>query len=98
VTVPAQQHEPWIVLEPGSKRVSGSGGCNRISGTYETGAGTLRFSPMISTKMACPSMDTETAFLRALNGTRRYRIEGRILELMDGEGRPLVRLEERNLR
>ena len=98
VTVSAQQREPWIVLDPGSKRATGSGGCNRISGSYETGNGTLRFSPMISTQMACPSMETETAFLRALNATRRYRIQGRTLELMDGDGKPLVRLEERNLR
>jgi copper homeostasis protein (lipoprotein) len=98
VTVPAQQREPWIVLEPGARRVTGSGGCNRISGSYESGLGTLRFSPMISTKMACPSMDTETAFLRALNGTRRFRIQGRILELMDNDGKTMVRLEERNLK
>jgi copper homeostasis protein (lipoprotein) len=98
VTVSAQRGEPWIVLEPGTRRVTGSGGCNRISGSYETGSGTLRFSPMISTKMACPSMDTETAFLRALNGTRRFRIQGRILELMGNDGKTLVRLEERNLK
>ena len=48
--------------------------------------------------MACPAMDMEAAFLRALNGTRRYRIRGRILELMDGDGKPLVGLEERNLK
>jgi len=98
VTVSGQQREPWIVLEAGARRVTGSGGCNRISGSYEAGAGTLRFSPMISTKMACPSMDTETAFLRALNGTRRFRIQGRIMELMDNDGKTLVRLEERNLK
>ena len=98
VTVSGQQHEPWIVLQPGARRVTGSGGCNRISGSYETGPGTLRFSPMISTQMACPSMDFETAFLGALNATRRYRIEGRILELMDENQKPLVRLEERNLK
>ena len=98
VTVPADQHEPWIVLESGPRRVTGSGGCNRISGSYETSGGTLRFSPMISTQKACPGMDTEAAFLRALNDTRRYRIQGRRLELMDGDGRTLVRLEERNLK
>ena len=98
VTVPADQREPWIVLESISKRVTGSGGCNRISGRYQAGSGTLRFSPMISSQMACPAMDMEAAFLRALNGTRRYRIRGRILELMDGDGKPLVGLEERNLK
>jgi len=48
--------------------------------------------------MACPSMQTETKFLRALAGTRRYRISGRMLELLDDHREALARLEERNLR
>lgn len=98
VIVSGPQREPWIELDPRSKRVTGSGGCNRLSGSYRTGNGTLRFGRLISTKMACLSMDTETAFFRELENTRRYRILGRILELVDDNGRLLVRLEERNLR
>jgi len=97
VTVSDGQREPWIVLDPREKRITGSGGCNRISGSYETSAGKLRFSQVVSTMMACPSMATETAFLRALEATRRYRASGRTLELMDQAGKVLVRLEERNL-
>jgi putative lipoprotein len=97
VIVTGQQREPWIVLEPRSKRVTGSGGCNRISGSYEAGVGMLRFGPLMSTKMACAALGTETAFLRALGATWRYRVRGRILELMDERGRSLARLEERNL-
>jgi putative lipoprotein len=98
VAVSGVQREPWIELDPQSKRVTGSGGCNRISGGYEAGNGTLRFGRTMSTQMACPSMNTETAFLRALAGTRRYRVSGRFLELLDDNGRPLVMLEESNLR
>ena len=97
MTVAAGEREPWIVLESGAMTVVGSGGCNRFTGSYEAGVGTLRFSPMTSTKTACPSTGTETAFLRALNETRRYRVEGRFLQLLDAAGNPLVRLEERNL-
>jgi heat shock protein HslJ len=43
-------------------------------------------------------MQTETKFLRALAATRRYRISGSMLELMDARGEPLARLEERNPR
>jgi putative lipoprotein len=98
VGVVGQQREPWIELDPRSKRVTGSGGCNRISGTYESGDGTLRFGPLISTKMACPEMGIESAFLSALGETRRYRIHGRTLELFDQGGRVIARFEERNLR
>jgi copper homeostasis protein (lipoprotein) len=98
VQVAEGEREPWFVLDPRSKRVTGSGGCNRIHGTYEAGAGTLRFGPLAATMMACPAMETETTFLRALQETRRYRLNGRTLDLMDDRGRRLVRLEERNLR
>ena len=97
VTVPEQQHEPWIHLDSKSKRVTGSGGCNRFNGSFQAGDGTLRFGELVSTKMACPSMKTESAFLQALDKTRRYRVTGRLLELMDDRKRVLVRLEERNL-
>ena len=37
VTVPEQQHEPWIHLDSKSKRVTGSGGCNRFNGSFQAG-------------------------------------------------------------
>jgi len=98
VTLTAHERQPWIELDPRSQRVTGSGGCNRISGDYESGLGILRFRDLTTTQMACASMDTETAFLRALNQTRRYRIIGRTLQLMDDLGRPLAQLDEGNLR
>jgi putative lipoprotein len=99
VVVSGREREPWIELDPRSMRVTGSGGCNRIAGSYDAGNGTLRFGRLVSTQMACISgMDTETAFLRALRETRGYRVRGRILELKDDRGLFLVRLEERNVR
>jgi len=93
-----EQREPWIELDPNARRVTGSGGCNRISGSYTAGDGALRFGPLITTKMACVDMKTETDFLRALDATRRYRVRGREVELYDGRGVVVARLEERNLR
>jgi putative lipoprotein len=98
VAVSRRQREPWIELDSRSNHVTGSGGCNRITGSYTNGRGTLRFGPLISTQMACPSMELETAFLRALNETRRYRMVGRRLELQDDLGRFLAQLEEADLR
>jgi copper homeostasis protein (lipoprotein) len=97
-SVSGDQREPWIELEPKAMRVTGSGGCNRISGGYTAGDGTLRFGALITTRMACVDMKTETAFLRALEATRRYRVRGREVELYDGKGSVVARLEERNLR
>ncbi|HYQ89328.1 MAG TPA: META domain-containing protein [Candidatus Binatia bacterium] len=98
VVISGHEREPWIQLDPRAQRVTGSGGCNRITGSYESGRDALRFRGLNTTQMACVSIETETAFLRALNQTRRYRIIGRTLQLMDDLGRPLAQLEEGNLR
>ena len=97
VVVAPKQREPWFVLDPRSKKVTGSGGCNRITGSYQSHDSTLTFGRLVSTRMACPGMPTETRFLRALQDTRRYRISGHTLDLLDSGGQIVVRLEERNL-
>jgi putative lipoprotein len=99
IAVPERQREAWILLDSSSGRVTGSGGCNRISGSFESSSrGRLLFGPLIHTQMACPSIEVEAAFLRALSATRRYRIVNRRLELQDDLGRPLMQLEEASLR
>ncbi len=76
-------------------RVSGSAGCNRISGTFTQTADGLCFSQMISTKMACPPpLDAqERAFLAALNATAALQIAGNTLELKDATGKVRLRFE-----
>jgi heat shock protein HslJ len=99
VTVTDNQREPYIVLQADPKQVNGSGGCNRLFGSYETSGSTLTFGGVGSTKMACPSgMDTEVAFLPALGRVARWRITGQQLELSDSTGTPLARFEARAMK
>lgn len=51
-------------------RVSGTTGCNRISGTYEIDGNVVTIGPLATTRMACPPplMARETALLAALTG------------------------------
>ena len=82
------RQKPEIVLDPEAHRVSGSGGCNRITGGYELKGENLTFGQMASTMMACPSgMETEQGFLKAMGQVKRWKIAGRQLELMDGGGK-----------
>ena len=56
-------------------QVSGSGGCNRFSGSYQRQGDALSFGPIAATRMACPEavMNQETAFLAVLESVASYQ-------------------------
>jgi putative lipoprotein len=95
VAAPADsQRAAHLILQPNSKQVVGSGGCNRLFGVYELNGGALRFSGVGSTKMACRTgMDTEAAFLSTLLHVARWRINGQQLAMSDSSGAVLARFE-----
>ncbi|MEQ1832797.1 MAG: META domain-containing protein [Candidatus Eisenbacteria bacterium] len=90
------QHEPWLLLDSKGRKVTGSGGCNRFTGDYDKGVQTLRMRSLAATRMACPELRGETAFLQVLEQTWGYRVTGRRLELLDEGGVVLAEFEERN--
>jgi heat shock protein HslJ len=94
VNAPSSAQTPHILLNRANHRVTGSGGCNRITGLYQLNGNGLRFSKMAATLMACVSgMETEKAFLHALEQVRRWKITGPQLELINETGHPVARLE-----
>ena len=87
------QAEPQVSFNNG--QVSGSGGCNRVSGSYQRTGTTLKIGPLASTRRACIDAgrtQVETQFLAALQGTTRYTLAGGELVLIDGNGQTLARL------
>jgi Heat shock protein len=98
VTVADNQREPHFVLHPSDKRVIGSGGCNRLTGSYQLESNKLTFSQMAGTMMACPSgMEHEQAFHDALRRAATWRIDGEKLELSDASGTVIAQFESRYL-
>jgi copper homeostasis protein (lipoprotein) len=96
VTAADNQREPYLILHPADQRVSGSGGCNQLTGTYELEGNRLTFSQMAGTRMACPSgMEHEQAFHDALGRAATWRIEEEKLELSDASGNVIARFESR---
>jgi copper homeostasis protein (lipoprotein) len=77
--------QPGLTLLAEGRKVQGSAGCNRMMGTYELDGAKLKFGPMATTRMACPAMATETAFLKALDATTRYELSGTSLTLFGGD-------------
>jgi heat shock protein HslJ len=84
---------PRLVIA--DSRVTGSTGCNSMSGTADVRGDNLKFGPIASTKRACAEgMALESPYLAALGDTERYRIQGRVLELLGGRG-TLAKFEAR---
>lgn len=99
ISVANQQREPSLTLHSDHLRVAGSGGCNRLIGSYEVNGKELHFGKLAGTMMACPAgMDTEKDFLDTLPRVARWRIVGEHLEFYDASGTMLCRFEARALR
>jgi heat shock protein HslJ len=101
VTVTDGGQEPYLLLRR-SGTAEGQGSCNRFRGTASTDSTkSLTFSPLMSTRMACPAIATEQAFTQALAATHAYRISGDTLHLYaatEPTGAPIARLEAVYLR
>lgn len=96
--VPTGPHDPEPNIEFNSKehRVGGSGGCNRLMGTYELDGQSIRFSKMATTRMACEKgMDLEKNFLAALDAVRTWKLEDNHLDLFAEDGKLLARFQAR---
>ncbi len=75
------------------RKLSGSAGCNRFSGSYASDGKTLRAGPLMATKMACPgaAMTQETVFFALIEGPARidFPSDGTLV-LTGAEGRTAV--------
>ncbi|MGJ3702208.1 META domain-containing protein [Variovorax sp. AFSI2.2] len=85
-----------IQFDRSSGRVSGSGGCNRVSGSFTRSGVTLRIGQLASTRMACADPvrgANEAQFVSALQTTASYRLAGPgRLALLDASGRTVAML------
>ena len=93
VQVTDGMREPSLVLTGEGSRFAGSGGVNRLLGSYTLDGGSLSFSDAASTRMAGPpeAMQQEQAIIAALPQVVGYRIAGDQLLLVDAAGLPVLR-------
>lgn len=92
ITPSDQQQEANLIFRIEGSRVTGSGGCNRLAGSYTLNDHSLQIQGIASTRMACMrGMDLENTFLAALGHVRSWKITGRQLELDDEDGKSLAR-------
>lgn len=74
--------------------VVGVGGCNNFFGSVEMAGDNLRFGPLAATGKACMTAPSgqEDLFFKALESTRKARMERGQLVLLDENGMVLMRL------
>ncbi|WGT46015.1 META domain-containing protein [Tessaracoccus lacteus] len=75
--------------------ISGTGGCNRVLGSYTAGDGTISFGILASTQMFCGAdgvMDQEAAVIAALESAATFSIEGDMLEMRTADDAIAVQL------
>lgn len=95
---PAESGEPFIRFEA-EGRVAGSGGCNRIFGSYTASdENMISIGPLASTKMMCPQdvMDGEAAFIASLESASGFSRETGKLTLFDKDGAEIIVLRHRD--
>lgn len=74
-----------LVFSPKERRYSGSGGCNRIMGTYAMDKGNkIRFNKPAGTLMACPDLKFEQKFIEVLGSVEKYGVSDKEMIFSDG--------------
>lgn len=65
-----------LVFNTADTMVFGHAGCNRFFGRYRLSGCRIRLDGLGVTRMACPDMEYEDAFLKMLEKTDRFAIRG----------------------
>jgi putative lipoprotein len=93
------RQDAQLQFDRATGRVTGSGGCNRLMGSFVRSGGSLQLSQLATTRMACldPARGAnETQFFAALQSTTGYRLQGPTrMSLIDAGGRTLAILSAR---
>jgi len=86
--------QPHIIFKKQENKIIGHGGCNSITGTYELKEGNrIIISNVISTRMACPTINVELEFLNVLAMADNYNLSGDMLVLNKARTAPLARFK-----
>ncbi len=84
----------YINLDSKSGKFATYAGCNSFNGKYVMkSANKLAFSMISGTKMACPNMDFESKYIKALESVDNYMIEGTMLHFHKGNRSALAKFE-----
>lgn len=84
MTPPAEHNASLAFLK--DSKISGETGCNRFFGDFAVNGASLKFENMGSTRMMCPQMEFENAYLQTISNVASYTISKNQLILKDNAG------------
>ena len=91
---PVQSPAGDITFDPGEGTVSGATACNFFRGGLEQSGETLTIKVGMMTRRGCigDAAEHERAFLQAMEKTRAYQLDGKLLSLTGADGTILAQL------
>ena len=85
----------YVQFEDG--KLTGSAGCNDLSGSYTSDAANIEISPLAATRKMCAEpegvMAQETEFLSLLQSVKTYTTANGVLVMNDANGSPVLTFE-----
>ena len=91
VVTPEDKRSPYLQFITDGNVAQGYSGCNQFSGNWTIANERIELGPMAMTMMACAdSMETETAFMQALEAMDNHRIQGDELRMFQGDTEVLL--------
>ncbi|MGL4332756.1 MAG: META domain-containing protein [Bacteroidales bacterium] len=78
--IQTSENGPFLELNFAENRLHGKGGCNITNGNFvlsAVNASAISFPAVMTTRMACPDMATESAYLKALNEVAAVKAAGK---------------------
>ncbi|MFV0186464.1 META domain-containing protein [Empedobacter falsenii] len=78
------EKDVMILIDEADSTVSGFAGCNNFNASITKVGEVTSFVNFSETKMACPNLNEEKAFLSMLKNVNRYEISGKELHLYKG--------------
>lgn len=89
------RENPYIEFDVKNNKIHGRTGCNIVNGTFVRNAENtcaITIPPAATTMMACPDMEVESRFLKALQNVATYKIKHSTLRLFDSNKKVVLEL------
>ena len=91
VVTSEERRSPYLQFISDNNVTQGFSGCNQFSGKWTLTNGRIELGPMAMTMMACAdSMETETAFMQALDSMDKHEIQTDELRMFQGDTEVLL--------